>query len=302
MVVGIAILSILRAEDSRAAATAGERESTGIAQDAKATTIAEAMIFRNDGDSVYREITLLTCRFVSTGGSRRCVSAPIKKRLEAVSLDTGKHRRDRIELGTILEPSAERGLAFLQRDYYEADREIDQWMFFPAMKKLKRIISESPNRPKTGSVFGSELSYEDSERLRLDDYHFTHAGEEEIDGRPCDVIEAIPSAARVRKSSYARQRFWVDRQTKTALRRETYDKRSGKLAKTFFSRDLITREGATLAKMEIVVSHQSGRMTMVRVGRWALNVPIDGALFEQRALEDSSFRENFLRPIRAAAR
>ncbi len=266
-----------------------------------AETLAEAMIFRNDGATSYRELTLLTCRFSVAGDTRRCASRPVSRTVESVRMDVGERDRDSVELAVVLEPSAERGLAFLQRDFDDPDREVEQWMYLPAMDKLKRIVAESPNRPRTGSVFGSELSYEDAERMQPGDYVFSLDGEETVDGRPCDVLEAVPTAEHAPRSSYSRQRIWVDRETKTPLRREAFDKRTKTLAKSFYARDLTQVGEATVARQELIVNHKTGHMTLARTDQLAVDLAVDESLFEQRALKDRAFREGFLRKLRSEA-
>jgi hypothetical protein len=266
----------------------------------KAGKIAKAMIYRNDGETAYQKITLVTCRFADEGGKRKCVSRPVKKSIENIIMDLGENKRDTVGLGTILEPPSEKNMAFLQKDYDDKNREADQWMYFPAMKKLKRIVSQSPNSPKTGSVFGSEISYEDSERMQLNDYAWSYEGEDRVNGRACDVIMAYPTPARFPKTSYGYRKIWVDRESGFALKMEYYGK-SKALEKTFYAKKIEKISGAWLARMEIMVNHKSGRMSMIRIDAAALNVEIDPALFDQRALEDASFREPALKQLRATA-
>lgn len=267
-----------------------------------AGAVARQMIYRNDGESLYRKITMITCRYKQVGSQRKCASHPVKKTLEALDKDIGPAKRDSLELGIIIEPTDERSMAFLQKDYNDADRDTDQWMYFPALKKLKRIVSQSPDSPKTGSVFGSEIAYEDNERMQPDDYDFTYTGKESINGRMCHIIEAVPTKKRWPKTSYGRQKIWIDQESSAPLRRELYDKRTGNLTKTFFLKKLEKHDGgAWIARMEITVNHDTGRMTLVRVDHLAVNVRIDESLFGLRALEDTSFREKKLNTLREIA-
>lgn len=277
--------------------------SSGAAEtDDPARALAEQMIYRSDGSTSYRRLTMLTCRYRVVEGGRRCISRVIRKSIESALMDVGPRARDTWTLGIISEPANERDMAFLQADYDDAGRETEQWMYFPALKKLKRIVSESPSSPKTGSVFGSEVAYEDNERLQLEEYVFSIVGEDEVDGRTCDILEAVPTEARQPRSSYNLQRFWVDRISRAPLKRELYDRRTGKLAKTFYLKSLLEVGEAWIARVEIVVNHQSGRMTLVRAERLAVDLPVDPSLFEKRALEDAAYREGLLRHLRAAAR
>jgi hypothetical protein len=268
----------------------------------RARALAEQMIYRNDGATSYRLVTMISCRFQLKEGSRRCVSRPVRRSIESTVMDVGPQGRDTLTLGIILDPANERDMAFLQADHDDPSRETEQWMYFPALRKLKRIVSESPNQPKTGSVFGSEVAYEDNERLRLGDHRFSLEGEEELDGRQCDLLVAVPTDEHLPRTSYGRQRFWVERRSRAPVKRELYDKRTGALVKTFLLADLVCLGEAWLAKVELVVNHETSRMTLIRTERLAVDVPMDASIFERRALEDTSFREGLLGPLRAAAR
>ena len=175
-------------------------------------------------------------------------------------------------------------------------------MYFPALKKLKRIVSESPNSPKTGSVFGTEIAYEDNERLQLDDYEFAYLGDEVYDGVRCQVLEATPTAERRPRTAYGRQRIWIAPDSMAPLKRELFDKRSGKLVKTLFLKRVEQHGPSWIARMQIVVNHESRRMTLVRVDRLAVDVALDVSLFSERALEDASYREGKLRALRDLAK
>lgn len=263
----------------------------------RAKNIARKMIDRDDGRTAYREILMLTCRYAMKGGSRNCVSRPIKKKIEALAIDVGQGLEDTISLGIIKDPPSEKNMAFLQHDYDAEGRESDQWMFFPAMKRLKRIISQNDGSPKTGSVFGSEISYEDIEKMHLSDYHYSHNGTELIDGRACDRIIAVPTRKQSRRTSYSREVFWIDQKTHIPLKRELYDK-SGGLEKTFYCKNIVRKNGVWMFKARIVVNHKSRYMTLEKTIRMAVNIPMDRELTGLRSLKDVSYRESKMKPIR----
>jgi hypothetical protein len=264
-----------------------------------AEKIAEEMIYRDDGVSVYRGVTLFTCKYREQNGVYKCTGQPVVKKVENISLDTGDDLKDSVTLVIIREPVAERNMAFLQKDY-DRKQDSDQWMYFPALRKLKQIVAENPNSPKTGSVFGTEITYEDSQRLRLNDYTWSYIGKDTVDGKECYVIAAEPTKAYSPGTSYSKIIFRVDMESNIPLKREHYDKR-GDLAKTFFSKDLDKRDNIWTSRAEICVNHKSGRMSLVRTDSLNINPGIDPDLFTLRALQDQSFREQVLAPVRKKA-
>ncbi len=267
----------------------------------KAREIASLMIDRDDGRKVYTQVQLVTCQFRIKNGVRVRSSNPVKKSIETLRIDVGKDLEDTISLGIINDPPAEKNMAFLQKDYDEEGKVSDQWMYFPAMKKLKRIVSQSENSPRDGSVFGSEISYEDIEKTHVSNYTYSYEDSEEIDKRLCDKIAAYPTAKYHQKTSYGKEIFWIDQETRIAIKREMYDKRD-RLVKTFYCRDIVNIDGVFLNKVRVVINHDTKRMTMEKILMLAVNIPIEQELVGLRALKDTSYRESKLRVIRSLAK
>lgn len=113
----------------------------------------------------------------------------------------------------------DRGTKFLKRDD-------DLWMFFPDAEEMIKISGHMLNQ----GMMGSDFSYQDimeSDKL-TDLYDFKLLGEEELDGRPCYVLEGI--AAEGKEVSYYRRKSWVDKEKFIGWKEELYA-RSGRLLK-----------------------------------------------------------------------
>ncbi|MEO1336758.1 MAG: outer membrane lipoprotein-sorting protein, partial [Myxococcota bacterium] len=55
----------------------------------------------------------------------------------------------------------------------------DQWLYMPAIKRIKRISS----RRQSGSFMGSEFSYEDMSSQEVEKYTYQFLGDETLNGR-----------------------------------------------------------------------------------------------------------------------
>ena len=113
----------------------------------------------------------------------------------------------------------DRGTKFLKRGD-------DLWMFFPEAEDLVKISGHMLNQ----GIMGSDFSYQDvmeSNKL-IDLYNFELIGEEEINGRPCYILEG--TAAEGKEVSYYRRKSWVDKVRFVGLKEEFYA-RSGRLLK-----------------------------------------------------------------------
>jgi len=85
-----------------------------------------------------------------------------------------------------LEPADVKGTGLLTYDYKEGDDDI--WLFMPALRKTRRIVSSD----KAKNFMGSEFSYADMTPPTLDDFQFNLLDEKEINGVTCYQIEWVP--------------------------------------------------------------------------------------------------------------
>ncbi len=99
----------------------------------------------------------------------------------------------------------------------------DQWLYLPALKRVKRISS----RNKSGSFMGSEFSYEDLGSQEVEEFTYKYIDDQELNGRDCWRIERDPVSS---KSGYSKELVWFDKEYNNPLKIEYYD-RKGELLK-----------------------------------------------------------------------
>jgi outer membrane lipoprotein-sorting protein len=119
-------------------------------------------------------------------------------------------------------PADVKNTAFLS--YTHATKPDDQWLYLPALKRVKRIASAN----KSGPFMGSEFAYEDISSQEVEKYSYKWLRDESFDGQEAFVIERIP---RYEHSGYTRQEAWLDKEHYRVLKVDYYD-RKGALLKT----------------------------------------------------------------------
>lgn len=100
----------------------------------------------------------------------------------------------------------------------------DQWLFLPALKRVKRISSSN----KSGPFVGSEFAFEDFTSLELNKFEYNFLRTEACGELICDVVERFP---RYENSGYTRQIAYIDQSEYQIRKVEFYDRR-GDLLKT----------------------------------------------------------------------
>lgn len=150
------------------------------------------------------------------------------------------------------DPRDIKGTAFLSHTH--ALKPDDQWLYLPALKRIKRISSAN----KSGPFVGSEFAYEDFSSQEVEKYTYKWLRDEAIDGHDVFVIERFPQ---YKYSGYTRQISWMDKKMYQPRKVEYYDRKNTLLKTLVFSDyeqylDQYWRAG----KMEMV-NHQTGKRT-----------------------------------------
>lgn len=113
-------------------------------------------------------------------------------------------------------PADVRNTSFMTWGYDEAGKDDDQWIYLPALKKIKRISSDS----KSDYFMGSDFTYDDlGDRHPTDDVHKL-LREETFEGNLCYVVESV---SKDEEYMYSRTLTWVVKDKWIGLKKEFYD-------------------------------------------------------------------------------
>ena len=154
----------------------------------------------------------------------------------------------------------------------------DQWLYLPALKRVKRISSKN----KSGPFMGSEFAFEDIGSQEVDKYSYKYLRDESIDGAQSFVIERYPND---KNSGYTKQIAWIEQERYIALKIEYYD-RKGALLKTLAASDFeqYLNKFWRAGTLEMV-NHQSGKSTRLEFSNYQF----------QTGLRDTDFSKNALK-------
>lgn len=144
-------------------------------------------------------------------------------------------------------PNDLRGTALLTYAY--DDRSDDQWIFLPALKRIKRISSQD----KSGPFMGSEFAFEDMSDKEVGRYHYHYLREETCGpGLDCYVIERFPKS---KYSGYSKEVVWLDKKEYRVFKVEFFDRKE-KLLKTLEVSDYQLYENQFWRPAQMLMSNQ----------------------------------------------
>ena len=154
----------------------------------------------------------------------------------------------------------------------------NQWLYLPALKRVKRISSAN----KSGPFVGSEFAFEDFTSLELNKYSYKYLSEETVDGKAMDVVERYP---RYENSGYTRQDAWIDQEI-FQLRRVDFFDRKGALLKTLLLEDYREYPGNVWRAHTLkMTNHQTGKSTDLVYSDYTFKAGLDDADFVKGALK-----------------
>jgi len=177
-------------------------------------------------------------------------------------------------------PRDVKGTAFLTFTHKAGDD--DQWLYLPALKRVKRISS----RNKSGSYVGSEFSYEDITSQEVEKYTYQWIRDELYEGQACFVVEFYPVD---RKSSgYTRQVTWLDKTHYRPLKVNYYDRKQTLLKTLTIKQYRKYLEQYWRAHEIHMINHQNGKSTQLLLSNYKFRT----------GLKDSDFNKNSLKRAR----
>ena len=232
----------------------------------KGLAIAEEMDRRDRGWKDQRASLVMTLRNRQGQESRRAI------RVSTLEVDGGGDK----SLTVFDTPRDVKGTAFLS--FTHATKPDDQWIYLPALKRVKRISSTN----KSGPFMGSEFAYEDLSSQEVEKFRYKWLRDETLDGKKTMVVEYFPE---YEHSGYTRQIVWIDNEILRVLKTEFYDRKDA-LLKTLTIGDYrqyadrFWRAGAM--RME---NHQTGKSTEIQWSDYRFGTGLSERDFDRNALK-----------------
>lgn len=173
-------------------------------------------------------------------------------------------------------PRDVKGTAFLS--YTHSKKPDDQWLYLPALKRVKRISSAN----KSGPFMGSEFAFEDISSQEVDKYTYKYLRDEILDGNDCFVLERIPT---YEHSGYTRTVTWLDKKIYRPRKTDYYDRKNSllKTLRIYDYKEYLGKYWRT-HKMEMI-NHQSKKSTILEWRNYKFKTGLRSRDFDKNALK-----------------
>ena len=242
-----------------------------MADDAKARAIMEKVDARDDGKTLEQDMLMV---LIDKNGNER------KRDLKSYGKDFGADEHRTLFFKS---PADVKNTAFLTYDYDDASKDDDQWLYLPALKKVKRI----PSADKSSSFMGSDFSYFDMTDRDLEDYDFKLIKETKVRGHDAWMIESTPRNQEVIDESGYKKSIAIVRKDNYMVVRAINFMTNGK--KKYLDLKKIHEEDGIWLVDEMTMTTKKGKATLHKTiltfDNMKLNKPIDDSVFTTRRLE-----------------
>ena len=176
-----------------------------------------------------------------------------------------------------MSPADVKNTSFMNWSYDDENKSDDQWIYLPALKKVKRISSDS----KSDYFMGSDFTYDDlGDRHPSQDTH-SILKEETIDGVKCYVVESNPKDE---EYMYSRTVTWVVKDKWIGIKKEFYDEDED------FLKQLTLKEYKEFGEVIIITNvtmknEQKNHQTEMKLSDVKINTGIADRQFTERMMK-----------------
>ena len=181
-----------------------------------------------------------------------------------------------------LEPADVKGTGILTFDNETGDD--DMWIYMPALRKTRRIVSGE----KTKSFMGSEFSNADITSPNIDDYTYKLIGSETVRDLECWKIATTPVKGGIAESTgYSKKIMCVAKKDFMARRTEYYDL-DGELLKTLDIMEvkLLDEKNGKYQAVDLTITNvRNNRKSQFKIDTIIFNPTVNDEYFTTRYLE-----------------
>jgi len=173
-------------------------------------------------------------------------------------------------------PADIKGTASL--NYSHSLKPDEQWLYLPALKRVKRISSKN----KSGPFMGSEFAYEDISSQEIEKYTYKYIKDETLNGIDCFVVERYPA---YKHSGYTRQVAWINKQEYRAEKIDFYDRKNTLLKTLTYTGYQQYLQKFWRADVMHMVNHQTGKSTTLTWSDYKFKTGLTDKNFSRNSLK-----------------
>jgi hypothetical protein len=204
---------------------------------------------------------------------------------EIVTYRIDKSNGETANLFRFLDPEDIAGTGLLSLD--KANGDSDQWLYLPALDRVRRISADR----KGGRFVGSDFYFEDLQERKPSRDRHRILGKQAENGMLCQVLESVPIDAK--DSVYKKRLSWIDPDTAIPQRVDFFEKSAMTPSKRWLLRKKQLNQGYWTVTDSRMIDLQSGHETRVVVDAAQYDQNLPAKLFTTQALADENIESEY---------
>ncbi len=212
------------------------------------------------------QTSVLTMTLINKSGQTRV------RKIQQFTKDLGDTEKS---IMFFLSPADVKNTSFMNWSY-DSDKADDQWIYLPALKKVKRISSDS----KSDYFMGSDFTYDDLGDRKLDADVHKLLREETVDGVECYVVESV---SKDEDYMYSKTVTWIRKSNFVGLKKEFYDE-DEELLKTLSIKNLKEIDGIWVITRSEMENVQKNHKTTMELSSIKINTGVPASKFTERMM------------------
>ena len=208
----------------------------------------------------------LTMTLINKSGAQRV------RKIKQFTMDLGEVEKS---IMFFLSPADVKNTSFMSWTY-DSDQSDDQWIYLPALKKTKRISSDS----KSDYFMGSDFTYDDLGDRKLEDDTHNLLREETMDGKECYVVESVSIEE---DYMYTKTMVWIDKSNFIGVKKEFYDEDED-LLKVLTIKEVEKISDIWVIKNSEMKNVQKNHRTTIVLSNIQINTGISASKFTERMM------------------
>ncbi len=210
----------------------------------------------------------LTMTLINSNGSKRV------RTIKQFIKDFGKVEK---KIMFFIAPADVRNTSFMNWSYDDPKKDDDQWIYLPALKKVKRISSDS----KGDYFMGSDFTYDDLGDRNPEEDNHKIIKTEKIDGLNCYVVESTPKDE---DYMYSKTITWVVKDRWYGLKKKFYDE-DGEYLKTLTLKKADNIKGYWIIVKVEMKNKQKNHSTIMHLTNIKIDTGIPARKFTERMMK-----------------
>ena len=175
-----------------------------------------------------------------------------------------------------ISPADVKNTSFMSWTYDDVKKSDDQWIYLPALRKVKRLSSDG----KSDYFMGSDFTYDDLGDRKIDDDVHKLLKEETVNGKACYVVESV---SKDEEYMYSKTITWIEKASFVGVKKEFYDEDED-LLKVLTIKSYKKVSEIYVVTNSVMKNVQKNHKTIIKLSNVKVNSGVSASKFTERMM------------------